>query len=138
VNHSQPHSLPALMPLLWGPFSVCLAAQLDVAVRCQTQFGENVVLVGSAPSLGGWDVSKALTLAWTDGHVWRGSVALEPGKVECKVSMTRGGLPGSAAKGPPGGGVVAAFAAAHWAASHRHRCPHTSVAIASRARDWDA
>ncbi|KAF8064654.1 DED1 [Scenedesmus sp. PABB004] len=44
-------------------------------VRCVTRPGENVLLVGSHPGLGGWDIDHALPLTWTDGHVWRGEVS---------------------------------------------------------------
>jgi alpha-amylase len=61
---------------------------MDVGVKVATQLGQDVVLVGSHPSLGSWSMDGALPLKWTDGHVWRASVELPPdcAEVEYKVS----------------------------------------------------
>jgi hypothetical protein len=48
-----------------------------VAVKCQTQPGQDVLLVGCCPQLGSWDVGSALPMTWTEGHVWRASLELE-------------------------------------------------------------
>jgi hypothetical protein len=53
--------------------------QVSVAVTRPTQPGEVVVLVGSHPSLGSWDLGAALRLSWSAGHVWRGDVTLPAG-----------------------------------------------------------
>lgn len=50
--------------------------QVDVGVHIPTRPGQNVVLVGSLPSLGSWSVDGALPLKWTEGHVWRASIEL--------------------------------------------------------------
>ena len=47
-------------------------------MQMKTRPGEDVVLVGSHPSLGSWDLGSALPLAWSDGHVWRASVEVDP------------------------------------------------------------
>lgn len=41
-----------------------------------TKPGQRVLLVGSHPSLGDWDLSRAWKLKWSDGHVWRGCLEL--------------------------------------------------------------
>lgn len=64
------------------------AVQLDVGVRVATKLGQDVVLVGSHPTMGSWSIDDALPLQWTDGHVWRASIELPPdcAEVEYKVS----------------------------------------------------
>lgn len=52
--------------------------KVDVAVRCCTQPGQSVCLVGSHPALGSWNADSALALAWTEGHVWRASIEVDP------------------------------------------------------------
>lgn len=32
--------------------------------------GQHLVLVGSTPRLGGWEVAHALPLTWSEGHRW--------------------------------------------------------------------
>ncbi len=61
--------------------------QLDVGVRVATKLGQDVVLVGSHPTMGSWSIDDALPLQWTDGHVWRASIELPPdcAEVEYKV-----------------------------------------------------
>jgi hypothetical protein len=45
-------------------------------VTITTKPGQDVVLVGSHPSLGSWSMDDALPLTWTDGHVWRATIEL--------------------------------------------------------------
>ncbi|GAX85747.1 hypothetical protein CEUSTIGMA_g13162.t1 [Chlamydomonas eustigma] len=45
--------------------------------RCQ--FGQQVAVVGSLEELGNWSPEKGVFLQWTDGDLWRGHAALEPG-----------------------------------------------------------
>ena len=35
------------------------------------QFGQEVYIVGSSPELGEWQLSKALKLKWSEGHIWK-------------------------------------------------------------------
>lgn len=46
----------------------------------KTNFGEQICLVGSGSPFGEWDVSRALSMTWSDGHVWKADldVELEP------------------------------------------------------------
>jgi len=39
--------------------------EVEIAVRCETQPGQDVWVVGSIPALGSWDLDGALALAWT-------------------------------------------------------------------------
>ncbi|KAI8466753.1 MAG: hypothetical protein J3K34DRAFT_524304 [Monoraphidium minutum] len=52
--------------------------KVDIAVRRETQLGQDVWLVGAGPALGEWDVAAALPLAWTEGHVWRATIEVNP------------------------------------------------------------
>ncbi len=49
------------------------------SVPYQTQFGQNVVIVGSHQKVGSWEPNRGLELKWTDGHVWVGEAAFPPG-----------------------------------------------------------
>lgn len=66
---------------------VTVTVQMDVGVHIPTKPGQDVVLVGSHPTMGSWSVDDALPLQWTDGHVWRASIELPPDcpEVEYKV-----------------------------------------------------
>lgn len=52
--------------------------EVEIAVRCETQPGQDVWVVGSIPALGSWDLDGALALAWTEGHVWRATITVDP------------------------------------------------------------
>lgn len=43
-------------------------------------FGNEVVVLGAHPLLGGHDPRKAIKLVWTSGNVWRGTIALPAGE----------------------------------------------------------
>lgn len=63
-----------------------LLLQVELKVECQTKPGQRVVVVGSHPTLGSWDVSKAWKLKWSDGHIWKGVLELPAGMcIEFKV-----------------------------------------------------
>lgn len=53
-------------------------------IRLQTQFGQNVGVVGS---FNGWDVSAPLPLTWTHGSVWRGEAVLAAGYVWRRAAL---------------------------------------------------
>lgn len=40
------------------------------SVKCDTQFGEELRVVGDVPALGQWDPKKGPTMQWTEGNVW--------------------------------------------------------------------
>lgn len=42
-----------------------------------TQPGQHLAVVGHCPELGFWDLSKALVLAWGEGHRWSGEVEVD-------------------------------------------------------------
>jgi hypothetical protein len=46
-------------------------------VSCQTQFGEEVRLVGNVATLGQWDPNGAAAMRWLDGHIWVTTVDVE-------------------------------------------------------------
>lgn len=45
-------------------------------VNYATQFGQELLLCGNAQELGGWDLSKAVKMTWSEGNHWT-----------CKVEM---------------------------------------------------
>ncbi|KAI8476954.1 MAG: hypothetical protein J3K34DRAFT_455529 [Monoraphidium minutum] len=57
------------------------AVKVEIAVRRETLPGQDVWVVGSAPALGGWDLGSALALEWTEGHVWRATIEVDPSEV---------------------------------------------------------
>lgn len=62
----------------------------------KTKFGENLCLVGSACPLGEWDVSKGVSMTWTDGDVWRTELEMDLEQEEQYKYFIKG----------PDGGVV--------------------------------
>jgi cation transport regulator ChaB len=50
--------------------------KVEVGVQRETKPGQRVVLVGSHPALGNWDVAKAVRMSWGNGHVWKASIDL--------------------------------------------------------------
>lgn len=53
-----------------------ICAQVEVGVQRETKPGQRVVLVGGHPALGSWDVAKAVSMSWSNGHVWKASIEL--------------------------------------------------------------
>ena len=47
---------------------------IKFAVSKVVEFGSRLAIVGAHESLGDWNASDALTLEWSDGHVWRGEI----------------------------------------------------------------
>jgi alpha-amylase len=67
------------------------AVKVAIAVRRETQPGQDVWVVGSLPALGEWDLEKALALTWTEGHVWRATIEVAPATaVEYKAVLKNG------------------------------------------------
>ena len=52
------------------------SSTLRFRFTAKLSYGETLVVVGSAPSLGSWDASKGARLSWTDGDVWIGEAAI--------------------------------------------------------------
>lgn len=58
-------------------------------VSCQTNYGEEVRVVGNHWELGHWDPSRAPRMTWTDNHVWVASISLPVGEpLEYKYVIT--------------------------------------------------
>jgi hypothetical protein len=53
-----------------------------VGVHLPTKPGQRVLLVGSHPVLGSWDVSQAFKAKWSEGHIWRACLEL-PSNIRC-------------------------------------------------------
>jgi hypothetical protein len=47
------------------------------AIHYSANFGESIVLVGSHQALGNWVPAQGLTLSWSSGDLWSGSIELE-------------------------------------------------------------
>ncbi len=69
-------------------------------MRYRTFPGEQVLVAGSAAELGGWDLSGAVRMSWTDGHVWRATVSLRNGATSYKYVLLRPGRPPRWETGP--------------------------------------
>lgn len=50
--------------------------KVQVGIHMPTKPGQRVLLVGSHPVLGCWDVSQAFKAKWSEGHVWRACLEL--------------------------------------------------------------
>ncbi|TNV72982.1 hypothetical protein FGO68_gene464 [Halteria grandinella] len=49
-----------------------IVQSVEIRVHYVTNFGQEVYLVGSLPSLGAWDAyNKGIRLTWSEGHLWR-------------------------------------------------------------------
>lgn len=54
----------------------------------QVNFGQELVLVGSADALGGWELARAPHMTWNDGDVWTATIELPAGAhVEYKFAL---------------------------------------------------
>eukprot|EP00238_Polyblepharides_amylifera_P005438 CAMPEP_0196580046 /NCGR_PEP_ID=MMETSP1081-20130531/26575_1 /TAXON_ID=36882 /ORGANISM="Pyramimonas amylifera, Strain CCMP720" /LENGTH=178 /DNA_ID=CAMNT_0041899809 /DNA_START=486 /DNA_END=1022 /DNA_ORIENTATION=+ len=50
-------------------------------VHYQTYIGQELLIGGSHPALGGWDTERALPMEWTAGDIWMAEVELPAGAV---------------------------------------------------------
>ena len=55
------------------------STRVRFAVHKRVEYGQCLRVVGDLQELGGWDVQRAPALAWGEGDVWTGEVALPPG-----------------------------------------------------------
>jgi len=70
----------------------CGEVAVEVRAQVNTAWGQHVVVVGDAPALGGWDVTRALELSPQPYPSWRGRVVLPPGgTVRFKLVKLDGG-----------------------------------------------
>lgn len=49
------------------------------SVKRKLKYGENVKLIGNHPSLGSWDLQKAPSMSWNEGHIWTTEVEVPSG-----------------------------------------------------------
>ena len=81
-GHESVHRLPVRAEA----GQVGSAATFSVRVPfLQLGFGDVVKLVGEQQSFGGWSLSAAPALAWTEGHNWVGTFELAPDTYQFKV-----------------------------------------------------
>lgn len=65
----------------------CLIQYINVLVEAETQtvrvqfrlqrecsFGQNFLITGDHPILGSWDPNNAISLTWSDGHIWTADI----------------------------------------------------------------
>lgn len=66
---------------------------LKFKIKFETQFGQNMCVVGSTPELGDW--KKFIYLKWTDGHVWVSEkpIVIEQPVFKYKYLLLENGLP---------------------------------------------
>lgn len=58
------------------PAAVCLPSDCVFRILClQVDFGQQVLVVGNVPELGGWELGRAPQMTWSEGDNW--SVAVE-------------------------------------------------------------
>lgn len=54
----------------------------------QVNFGQELVLVGSTDSLGGWELARAPHMTWNEGDLWTATIELPAGThVEYKFAL---------------------------------------------------
>ena len=49
---------------------------VEFSIPYVTHVGQEICMVGNSASLGCWDVTQAIAMEWTAGHVWKGMVRL--------------------------------------------------------------
>mmetsp|Transcript_12506 Transcript_12506/g.13711 ORF Transcript_12506/g.13711 Transcript_12506/m.13711 type:complete len:370 (-) Transcript_12506:187-1296(-) len=62
--------------------------KVEFKVPYQTDFGQNVYVIGNIPELGNWKVAGAVKLKWHDGHIWKTIVPISSRKFEYKYMVT--------------------------------------------------
>mmetsp|Transcript_15839 Transcript_15839/g.29016 ORF Transcript_15839/g.29016 Transcript_15839/m.29016 type:complete len:296 (-) Transcript_15839:668-1555(-) len=50
---------------------------LDFSIHYRANFGESIILVGSHPSVGDWNPDNGISLQWTEGDIWKGTVSFD-------------------------------------------------------------
>lgn len=53
---------------------------LTIEVKKKVQFGEVIHAIGNDKALGAWDISKSVTLKWTEGDKWTGTLQIPVGQ----------------------------------------------------------
>jgi len=73
------------------PNPVTRTVPIEIAADCdRTQWGDELVLVGDLPELGGWDPHRGVRLSGADWPTWRASVDLPIGRrIEYKLVLLR-------------------------------------------------
>lgn len=66
--------------------------QVELGVQRETKPGQRVVLVGGHPALGSWDVTKAVSMSWSDGHVWKASIELPADTTDLQYKVSSKGV----------------------------------------------
>lgn len=65
------------------------SVNVTFTLRKEVCFGQQVLLVGSAEGMGGWQLEGGLPLTWSEGHCWSATVPLPLGAdVEFKFVIT--------------------------------------------------
>ena len=60
---------------------------IEFRIQRRVQFGQGVMLVGSVRELGSWDIARGITLDWSEGDLWTGTVSVkraDVGRLEYK------------------------------------------------------
>eukprot|EP00923_Selenidium_pygospionis_P045178 GHVN01077931.1.p1 GENE.GHVN01077931.1~~GHVN01077931.1.p1 ORF type:complete len:197 (+),score=22.05 GHVN01077931.1:59-592(+) len=60
------------------------STRITFRVRCNTQFGQQVCIVGSDVALGMWNPADATRMSWNEGNYWTAEVDLKRGEAEYK------------------------------------------------------
>ncbi|GMH42311.1 hypothetical protein BSKO_10230 [Bryopsis sp. KO-2023] len=55
----------------------CHSVKVSFRMPYRVNFGENLCLVGSGSPLGEWDVSRGLSMTWSDGDVWKADLDVD-------------------------------------------------------------
>ena len=57
---------------------------------CPLEFGQHLIIVGSANALGSWNASDGLVLNWTEGDNWKASAEIDVDAIEFKLVKATG------------------------------------------------
>ena len=77
-QHHRSRALRGVVAMASSPDASLAHVQLRVPVN-GVEWGESVAVVGSDPRLGTWNVGQAVSMQWTEGHVWVCDVELPAG-----------------------------------------------------------
>lgn len=54
-----------------------LIKKIIFSIKYNTQFGEEVGILGSIPILGNWNQNQIFYLCWNNGNIWKGEILIE-------------------------------------------------------------
>lgn len=95
LRAGSPALLPTNQPPPLAGVAYC-AMQIIFHVHRHATYGCKLILLGSAPFVGSWNVSRAIDCKWTTGNIWKAQLEYNPShaapsRIEFKFAIARDG-----------------------------------------------